>query len=71
MADLKALAERVDNAAHKATEIPQLSEAISIDEAYAIQKLSLARRYAAASARSASRWDSRAAPRWSRWACTT
>jgi 2-oxo-3-hexenedioate decarboxylase len=46
MADLKALAERVDNAAHKATEIPQLSEAISIDEAYAIQKLSLARRYA-------------------------
>jgi 2-oxo-3-hexenedioate decarboxylase len=46
MADIKALAQRVDNAAKDATEIPQLAESITLEDAYAIQKESLARRYA-------------------------
>ena len=46
MADIKALAQRVDDAAKNATEIPQLAESITLEDAYAIQKESLARRYA-------------------------
>ena len=46
MADIKALAAHVDDAARNATEIPQLTESISLADAYAIQKESLARRYA-------------------------
>jgi 2-oxo-3-hexenedioate decarboxylase len=46
MPDIKALAQRVDDAAHFAKEIPQLAEPISLGDAYAIQKESLARRYA-------------------------
>ena len=46
MADIKALAQRVDDAAKNATEIPQLIESITLEDAYAIQKESLARRYA-------------------------
>lgn len=46
MADLNALAQRVDDAARYAKEIPQLSEPITLDDAYAIQKLSVERRYA-------------------------
>ena len=45
MADLNALAKFVDDAAHFAKEIPQLSDPITIDDAYEIQKRSLARRY--------------------------
>ena len=45
MADIKGLAQRVDDAARYAKEIPQLSEQITLDDAYAIQKQSLARRY--------------------------
>jgi 2-oxo-3-hexenedioate decarboxylase len=45
MADIKALAQRVDDAAKNATEIPQLSETITLDEAYAVQKESVGRRY--------------------------
>jgi 2-oxo-3-hexenedioate decarboxylase len=46
MADIKALAQRVDDAAKNATEIPQLTETITLDEAYAVQKESVGRRYA-------------------------
>jgi len=46
MADIKALAKRVDDAANNATEIPQLTESITLEDAYAIQKESMARRYA-------------------------
>ena len=45
MADIMALAERVDNAAKNAKEIPQLSESITLDEAYEIQKASVGRRF--------------------------
>ncbi|WP_029010059.1 2-keto-4-pentenoate hydratase [Azospirillum halopraeferens] len=49
MSDLAKLAEVVDEAARTATEIAQLSIAhpdLTVDDAYAIQALSLARRYA-------------------------
>ena len=46
MADIKALAQRVDDAAKNATEIPQLTESITLEDAYAIQKESMARRFA-------------------------
>ena len=46
MADIRGLAERVDNAAKDAKEIAQLSERISLDEAYAVQKESMGRRFA-------------------------
>jgi len=46
MPDIKALAQRVDDAAHFAKEIPQLSEQITLADAYAIQKESLGRRFA-------------------------
>jgi 2-oxo-3-hexenedioate decarboxylase len=46
MANINSIAELVDNAARNATEIPQLSEPITLEEAYAIQKQSLGRRYA-------------------------
>src|SRR5215510_12176978 len=46
MADIRALAERVDNAAKDAKEIAQLAERITLDEAYAVQKESIGRRYA-------------------------
>jgi 2-oxo-3-hexenedioate decarboxylase len=46
MQDIKALAQRVDDAAHYAKEIPQLSEPITLAEAYAIQKQSVGRRFA-------------------------
>ncbi|HTS23974.1 MAG TPA: fumarylacetoacetate hydrolase family protein [Casimicrobiaceae bacterium] len=45
MADIKGLAERVDDAAKNAKEIAQLTEKITLDEAYAIQRESLQRRY--------------------------
>lgn len=48
MSDLARLAAIVDDAARTATEIPQLTltESLTVDDAYAIQALSLARRYA-------------------------
>src|SRR5579862_8574554 len=45
MADIKTIAAHVDDAARYAKEIPQLADPISLEDAYAIQKLSLARRY--------------------------
>lgn len=42
--DLVSLAERLDGAAHAASATPQLEEAISLDDAYAIQRLSIERR---------------------------
>jgi len=45
MADINALAKLVDDAARYAKEIPQLTDPISLDDAYEIQKRSLARRY--------------------------
>ncbi|KJS36313.1 MAG: 4-oxalocrotonate decarboxylase [Hyphomonas sp. BRH_c22] len=49
MSDLNAIAEIVDTAAHKATAIAQLSETgnnISLEQAYEVQRLSIARREA-------------------------
>ena len=48
MADISALAATVDNAAHDATAIPQISEktAITLDEGYAVQAAAFARRLA-------------------------
>jgi 2-oxo-3-hexenedioate decarboxylase len=48
MNKLEQLAERVDDAARSASAIPQLTEteALGVDQAYAIQELSLKRRYA-------------------------
>ena len=46
MANIDSLAQFVDDAARNATEIPQLSDPITLEDAYAIQKKSLARRYA-------------------------
>lgn len=48
MTDLTKMAEIVDQAALTATEIPQFSDerALSMDEAYAVQALSMQRRYA-------------------------
>ncbi|MTJ83316.1 MAG: 4-oxalocrotonate decarboxylase [Telmatospirillum sp.] len=47
MTDLKALARLVDDAARQATAIPQLTQSVplTVEEAYAIQSLSLDRRY--------------------------
>ncbi len=42
--DLAALAERLDGAAHDATATPQLEEALTLEQAYAIQHLSIQRR---------------------------
>jgi 2-oxo-3-hexenedioate decarboxylase len=44
MSNLEALAAQLDGAAHAARAVPQLGE-MSIDEAYEIQAMSLARRY--------------------------
>lgn len=46
MTDIKALAQRVDDAARYAKEIPQLAERITLEDAYAVQKASMALRYA-------------------------
>ena len=46
MADIRGLAERVDSAAKDAKEIPQLAERITLDQAYAVQKESMGRRFA-------------------------
>jgi 2-oxo-3-hexenedioate decarboxylase len=46
MADIKALAQRLDDAAKNATEVPQLAESITLEDAYAIQKESMGRRFA-------------------------
>jgi 2-oxo-3-hexenedioate decarboxylase len=46
MSTTEELAERLDDAARLATATPQLCEPISVDEAYAVQTLSMARRYA-------------------------
>jgi 2-oxo-3-hexenedioate decarboxylase len=45
MADINALATHLDDASRNATEIPQLTEPISLADAYGIQKQSMARRY--------------------------
>ena len=42
--DLASLAERLDGAAHDATATPQLEEALTLEQAYAIQRLSVQRR---------------------------
>jgi len=44
--DIQAIATRLDEAARQATEVEQLAEPLTLEEAYAIQKASLARRYA-------------------------
>jgi 2-oxo-3-hexenedioate decarboxylase len=48
MTDISKIAEIVDEAARTATEIPQFSDdkPLSVDEAYAVQALSMQRRYA-------------------------
>ena len=45
MADIKALATHLDDASRNATEIPQLTEPISLADAYDIQKQSMAHRF--------------------------
>ena len=42
--DIEALAGRLDDAARHATATPQLEQAISLEQAYAIQRLSIERR---------------------------
>jgi 2-oxo-3-hexenedioate decarboxylase len=44
--DLEELATRLDEAQRRATAVPQLTAAISVDQAYEVQTRSLARRYA-------------------------
>jgi len=44
--DIAAIAERLDTAMRDARAVPQLAEPLSLDEAYAVQAASLARRYA-------------------------
>jgi 2-oxo-3-hexenedioate decarboxylase len=46
MTDLAAIAERLDNAACNARATPQLTEPLSLDDAYIVQKGSMERRYA-------------------------
>ncbi len=46
MVDVTAIATRLDEAARLATATPQLDEALSLDDAYAIQAALLGRRYA-------------------------
>lgn len=46
MTDLTILAERLDEAQRSATATPQLVEPINLEDAYAVQKASMARRYA-------------------------
>ncbi len=46
MTDINALAIHLDDAARNATEIPQLADPISLEDAYGIQKQSMARRFA-------------------------
>lgn len=45
MANIAALAERLDEAARTATPIPQLTEALGVDEAYAVQARSITIRH--------------------------
>lgn len=45
MVDIASIAERLDNAALHGAATPQLSEPLSLDDAYAVQAASLARRY--------------------------
>jgi len=40
------IAERLDNAARDATAVPQIGETLTLDDAYAVQRLSIARRLA-------------------------
>lgn len=44
--DIAAIAERLDTAMRDAHAVPQLTEPLSLDDAYAVQTASLARRYA-------------------------
>lgn len=44
--DIAAIAERLDTAMRDARAVPQLSEPLSLDQAYQVQAASLARRYA-------------------------
>lgn len=46
LADLGAIAERLDGAAHGAIATPQLEAALSLDDAYRIQRLNIERRLA-------------------------
>ena len=46
MADFAALSVRLDDAQRHATAIPQLAEPLSIEDAYIVQAMSMARRYA-------------------------
>ena len=46
MTDIAALAERLDNAARHAAATPQLEQPITLEEAYAVQRASIARRLA-------------------------
>jgi 2-oxo-3-hexenedioate decarboxylase len=46
MADIQSLAQRLDGAARTVTAIPQLAEAVTLDEAYAIQRENIACRLA-------------------------
>jgi len=43
---IEAIAERLDHAAFTATAVPQIEEALTLDQAYEVQRLSLERRYA-------------------------
>ncbi|MCB2013459.1 MAG: fumarylacetoacetate hydrolase family protein [Sphingobium sp.] len=45
MVDIAAIAERLDSAQLNASATPQLSEPLSVDDAYAVQAASMARRY--------------------------
>ena len=46
MTDIAVLDERLDGAAFNATATPQLEDSISLDDAYAVQQASIARRLA-------------------------
>ena len=45
MVDIKAIAERLDNAMRTATATPQLEQPLSVDQAYEVQAASMALRY--------------------------
>ena len=69
MTDLEKYAEIVDEAARTANAIPQFTDSnpeFSVEDAYKVQALSVARRVDRGERRIGIKWGSPAAPRWYR-----
>lgn len=71
MTDLNAIAKRMDDAQRNAKAVAQLSEPVSMADAYTIQRASMSLRYARGEKQVGIKLDSPAAPKSCRWAFLT